>query len=97
MSHKQPEWDVNIKDENRWVTEQERIIALRKARGIGFILKLLFVLFLMAIGLVFLFPYDVRSFVEDFGGTVPLVGAVWILLMIVMLLRVKYLKYKYQS
>jgi hypothetical protein len=92
---KDNKFDFNYKDQNKWKSEQEVVIARRKTRGSKFFLRIFFVLYILFLGYVIAL-YDSPP-IEKNHDLVILILIGWLVIMLLLLLRIKYLSYKYKD
>ena len=86
---------INFKDENQWKSEQEVVIARRKTRGSIFLLRILFVIYALFICYVIAL-YDSPQIKNNLFIIIVIITA-WLVIMLFMLIRIKYLSYKYKD
>ncbi len=83
----------NYKDENEWSDDQERNIAMRKARSNIFFLRLLWLVFFAMVGGVVYEENQYRSEPEMY----ILGGLICLGLIVLLFLRSRYLMFKYRT
>ena len=85
---------INFKDENKWSDNQERNIALRKARSIQFFNLIRFAAIVLIVGFGVLTDFKSEFFEEAWGAAI-FFGL--IAYTVFSFFRIRYIRYKYKT